>query len=342
MKEVWVKACGEGSWDLRKKRVTNALETGVGTVWVNRGEEEKTKKLGNIRVVSESDAADLMIGKNIAYTVISDKKTEEKVVKDGKSHEYVAFKATDWKVIPLENIIAGLQKEKAKIIVEVASFEEAKTVLETLEVGADGVLVDAGEKTVKKIQEYVESISSERVAIVEAEVTNVKSVGMGDRVCIDTCSMFRLGEGMLVGSQSNGLFLVHSETLESEYVAARPFRVNAGPVHAYAMVPGGKTRYLSELKAGDEVLGVDVEGTTRKMVVGRVKIERRPLILVEASAGGKSIKSLLQNAETINLVSADRKPLSVVKLKKGDRILAYVEEGGRHFGMKVEETINEK
>lgn len=41
---------------------------------------------------------------------------------------------------------------------------------------------------------------------------------------------------MLIGSYSKSLFLVHSESLESEYVASRPFRVNAGPVQAYVMV----------------------------------------------------------------------------------------------------------
>ena len=30
------------------------------------------------------------------------------------------------------------------------------------------------------------------------------------------------------------------------------------------------------------------------------------------------------------------------KLKKGDKVLAHLATGGRHFGMKVEETITEK
>lgn len=94
--------------------------------------------------------------------------------------------------------------------------------------------------------------------------------------------MMDVGEGMLVGSYSQGLFLVHSESLESEYVASRPFRVNAGPVQAYVMIPGGRTKYLSELETGDEVLIVDRNGRSRTAVVGRVKIEKRPLILVEA------------------------------------------------------------
>lgn len=55
-----------------------------------------------------------------------------------------------------------------------------------------------------------------------------------------------------------------------------------GPVHAYVAVPGGKTCYLSELRSGKEVIVVDQSGNQRSAVVGRVKIETRPLILVEA------------------------------------------------------------
>ena len=75
----------------------------------------------------------------------------------------------------------------------------------------------------------------------EATITNV-NFRTGDRVCIDTTSMMVPGEGMLIGSYSKAMFLVHSESLESEYVASRPFRVNAGPVQA-CYGPGNKTRY---------------------------------------------------------------------------------------------------
>ena len=67
---------------------------------------------------------------------------------------------------------------------------------------------------------------------------------MGDRVCVDTCTVMGTGEGCLVGNSSQALFLVHAESIENPYVSPRPFRVNAGPVHAYIMAPGGKTRYL--------------------------------------------------------------------------------------------------
>lgn len=175
-----------------------------------------------------------------------------------------------------------------------------------------------------------------------ATITRLEPVGSGDRVCVDTCSIMDIGEGMLIGSYSQGLFLVHSESLESEYVESRPFRVNAGPVHAYVMTPGHKTKYLSELEAGDEVLVVDKDGKTRPAIVGRVKIEKRPLLLVEAEYEGMKLRTLLQNAETIRLVTEKGEPVSVSELKEGDKILVYVEEAARHFGMAIKEAIIEK
>lgn len=53
-------------------------------------------------------------------------------------------------------------------------------------------------------------------------------------------------------------------------------------MHAYVAVPGGRTCYLSELKSGKEVIVVDQKGRQRIAIVGRVKIESRPLVLVEA------------------------------------------------------------
>jgi 3-dehydroquinate synthase II len=76
--------------------------------------------------------------------------------------------------------------------------------------------------------------------------------------------------------------------------------------------------------------------------VGRLKIEKRPLMLVKAVIGDKEISSIVQNAETIRLTDPQGKALSVVSLVPGDKVLAAVEEGGRHFGIKIEETITEK
>jgi 3-dehydroquinate synthase II len=90
------------------------------------------------------------------------------------------------------------------------------------------------------------------------------------------------------------------------------------------------------------VLVVNFDGTTETSIVGRVKIEKRPLIFIEATYNGKLFSSILQNAETVRLTAPEGKPVSVVDLTAGTRVLMLIEEAGRHFGMKVEETIEEK
>jgi 3-dehydroquinate synthase II len=65
-------------------------------------------------------------------------------------------------------------------------------------------------------------------------------------------------------------------------------------------------------------------------------------MLITAEAEGRSIATVVQNAETIRLTSPQGKAVSVVKLKAGDEVMVALEKAGRHFGMKVDETITEK
>ena len=73
-----------------------------------------------------------------------------------------------------------------------------------------------------------------KIDLVAAKVVDLKQIGTGARVCIDTCDLMIPGEGVLVGCQSSGLFLVQAEVHESPYVETRPFRVNAGPISMLA------------------------------------------------------------------------------------------------------------
>lgn len=362
-------------WDERKEFITMALESGIDYV-LDLNDHDKIRKLGNVNIVANSDDADIYLigidgegdgslilnenlsesqdlfdakeaknaGKTVcAYIKITDKAHEQLAVELGKIVDYIILIATDWTIIPLENIIADLQKESVKIIAAVKNSEDAKVAMETLEIGTDGVIFEPEEfSQIKDIANLVEFLSREQYELKEATITNVKPLGSGDRVCVDTTSMMQPGEGMLIGSYSKALFFVHSESLESEYVASRPFRVNAGPVQAYVMVPGNKTRYLAELKAGDEVLIVNTEGETRTAYVGRSKIEKRPLLLVEAEYEGTVIRTLLQNAETIRIVDSDNNPISVAELKVGDKVKVYIETSARHFGIAIDETIIEQ
>lgn len=362
-------------WDERKEMITTALESGINYV-VDLEYSDKIRKLGNVNIVSNKADADIYIvgfngegdgsinlsenladskdlanakkakseGKTVcAYIKITDKLHEQLAVKLGSIVDYIILVGTDWTVIPLENIIADLQKVDVEIIAAVADKDGAKLALETLEHGTDGVVFEANDfALIKEIAQEVDNASRTKYELKTATLTNVKPLGSGYRVCVDTTDMMKPGEGMLIGSYSKSMFLVHSESLESEYVASRPFRVNAGPVQAYVMVPGNKTRYLSELVAGDEVLIVNTEGETRTAYVGRSKIERRPLILIEAEYKGNTIRTLLQNAETIRIVDAENNPLSVADAKPGDKVKVFIEKSARHFGIAIDETIIEQ
>jgi 3-dehydroquinate synthase II len=330
MKKLWVKV---DPWD--KNLVTTALESGADAVWVPAGRAAEVKALGLIEVVAED--GDLVPGRDLAEVTVTSTADEEAVVRLARERP-VVVRTPDWTIIPLENLVA----QSGNIFVEVAATEEARTALGVLERGVDGVVVTTLEpKVIKAVARLVKE-ASPPVGLTAARITGLKPLGMGDRVCVDTCANMGLGEGMLVGNSSGGLFLVHAESLENPYVAPRPFRVNAGPVHAYIRVTEGKTRYLGELRAGDEVLVVNHEGRTRPAVVGRVKVESRPLMLVAAEALGKEITAILQNAETIRLTRPTGEAVSIVTLAPGDEVLAALEEAGRHFGHKVQETILEK
>jgi len=367
-KLVWIKA-DEGDWEDVKPVVIKALEAGADCILARPEHIERIRELGGGTIAS-TNGGDIVLypvdtmpdapppdkdsliadiealkstGREVAVEVVIRGKTYELLAAQlGEHCDFLVIISTDWRVIPLENLIASLQDYNVRIIAGVKDSSEAKLALETMEHGADGVLLstlDANE-VVKTVQ-LARGVGTEKVSLVPARITSIRQVGMGDRACVDTCALMRVGEGMLVGSQANGFFLVHSESEDSPYVAARPFRVNAGAVHSYIKV-GDKTRYLSELAGGDEVMVVDTEGNARLEVVGRVKIERRPLVLVEADVEGRRIKILLQNAETIKLVSKEGTPVSITSLSEGDEVLVHTEDIGRHFGMRIEETIIER
>jgi 3-dehydroquinate synthase II len=256
---------------------------------------------------------------------------------------YTIVVGEDWQIIPLENLIARIGDETT-LVAGVRTAAEARTAYETLELGADAVLLDTDDPDeIRGTVEVRDAVEREHLDLEYAAVTTIERTGSADRVCVDTGSMMDHDEGMLVGSLSRGLFFVHAETAESPYVASRPFRVNAGAVHAYVRTPGGETKYLSEVKSGTEVQVVDTAGDTREAVVGRAKIEKRPMFRVQAETeDGDRIETLLQNAETIKVHTREGGRTAVTDLEAGAEILVYYEATARHFGEAVEESIIEQ
>jgi 3-dehydroquinate synthase II len=224
----------------------------------------------------------------------------------------------------------------------VHSAEEANIALNIMERGVDGVVLASNDLSEIKRTAAIVREKAEELHLVQATIKSVRPLGMGDRVCVDTITNMKPGQGMLVGNSSSGLFLVHAENVETPYCATRPFRVNAGAVHAYVRVPDGKTAYLADIGIGDPVSIIDYKGRSEVGFVGRAKVEKRPMMLVEATYKGKSLSLVMQNAETIRLTKPGGEPVSITHLKPRDRVLAFLEDAGRHFGVKIDETIVEK
>lgn len=331
MKTLWVNAN-----PYNKEVVISALESGAEAVVLPDGKSPSVRKFGKIKTVEKD--GDLKPGVDVEFVDVSGKADEDKAAAVPPDR-IVVLRMLDWTIIPIENLLARRGKN---IMVQVENSEQARLMTEILEKGVDGVVLNTTDvNEIKKTAEIIHGIT-ERIPLVLATITGTKQLGMGDRACLDTCTQMGLGEGMLVGNTASGFFLVHSESIDNPYVAARPFRVNAGAVHAYTLAAGGKTKYLADLKAGDEVLLVDSKGKSQVAYLGRNKIEKRPMMLIEAEAEGAPISLVMQNAETIRLVEPQGKAVSITTLKPGDKVLGHVEKAGRHFGMKVEETLIER
>jgi 3-dehydroquinate synthase II len=340
VKEAWVHL---DEWS--KEMVTTALEGGADALVIPLGWQERVKALG--RVVTVSPDGDMKPGEDVFFEVLQSSGDEERIgrllslgpvaLEAGRCSKEERTHAREWEVIPLENLIA----RGGRLFVPVYSKEDVELALGILEKGVAGVVIHAASpEELKEMLGRVKTLSKKE-HLREAIIESITQVGIGDRVCVDTCTLMDEGEGLLIGNSSAFLFLVQAEVKQNPYVAPRPFRVNAGPVHAYVRVPDGRTKYLSELHSGDPVLIVGAKGSTEVATVGRVKIERRPLLLIEAACESHKGTILLQNAETIRLTEPDGSAKSVVDLKPGDSVMVAIESAGRHCGMKVDETIRE-
>jgi 3-dehydroquinate synthase class II len=338
---------------------------------------------------------------------VADAKGQEKAA---KAEGLVIVDAEDWRVIPLENLVAARRDRPGTLFALARTPQQAALFADTLETGVHGIVLapESPQAIVEADQELrrrwrppapvpTVAIAAQGIHVVgepspsvganaesaepaekpasassalsasspaeadrqasspaegngqarpflePATVTSVSDGGMGDRVCVDTTSLFRDGEGLLVGSTARSFCLVHAETLKAEYLQPRPFRVNAGAVHMYLFAPEGKTRYLSEVAAGQPVLAVHPDGIHRVLTVGRAKIERRPHTLVRwRTSDGRTGHAMLQTAETIRLVAPDGAAVAVTDLQPGQLILVHGEDVARHTGLPVDSHLEER
>ena len=266
--------------------------------------------------------------------------------------EWILLDLGEWKMIPIENIIAVCDGGPTKVAARISSPEQVLGAAFALQIGVDALLVSEENLPTALIAKSQRGEVVSPVAptpdktpfnLSQIEVIEVKEGGVGDRVCIDLTSMLELGEGMLVGSSANSMVFVHGETVESEFVPTRPFRVNAGAAHSYILKADGSTSYLSELKMGDEIMVLSESGASRSAVVGRIKIEKRPFILFRwKDEKHNEAGTLLQQAETVRLVTAENELVSITEIVEGTTLLGWSGGGGRHIGIPISAEVTER
>ena len=332
------------------KFIKNLEEEGVKLVFADPKNLAKTK----IQTIFPSQNANYVIldkittkkltGKKIGkrFKVLSNNDIEKIFDSAKKGLDFVVIEVKDWKIIPLENIIAKLHKLHTKIFAIAKNPKEVRKMFSILDVGVDGVIFNTG--SINEVRNVMVYLGSKSFELSAAKIVDIQEVGDGERVCVATASMLTAGEGMLIGNRANFLFLVHNESVGSSFTSPRPFRVNAGAVHCYTLSPDGTTKYLSELETGSEVLILNSKGKARRAAIGRCKIEKRPMLMIKAKIGEEIGGIIAQDAETIRFVKSNGRLVSVTHLKKGDSVLVNSKPAtGRHFGMEVsDEYILEK
>lgn len=321
-----------------KEEVALALECGVDGLIVPAEHKSSAAALARCLVLGDSDLD------AVALNRAEDEATAAAALDRGRT----VLLRQGWEIIPVENLLAHIQSGgNGLLVLECADRAGAELACGILQRGAEALAVPPeGLYEIRAVCELAHG-GQGVLALSEAVINEITPCGMGHRVCVDTLSLMRAGQGMLTGNSAAFTFLVNAETEHNEYVASRPFRVNAGAVHAYAVMPGDATAYLGELQSGDTVLIVDEKGETSTAVIGRVKVEQRPMLMIQAEVKVKGSDAprrggvFLQNAETIRLVRPDGSTTSVVSLKPGDAVLCRLDEAGRHFGMRISEDIKE-
>jgi 3-dehydroquinate synthase class II len=288
--------------------------------------------------------------------------------------------------IPYELLLAKTEGKPTRVLRTVPikglvgtvdDINQSLNAFATMERGV-GVLFRARDpNAVDSLSRNLSHRQSGTLDLVNATVVEVRHTGLGHRVCVDTTTAMTAEEGMIIGSTGWGGIFVCSETHYLPHMNLREFRVNAGGLHSYIWGPSDSILYLSEMKAGVEVLCVDLHGKSRVVTVGRAKIERRPLVCIRARVSldrvSEAVRAAVRGAQTaalqvtppgekisaedqdyvyvntflqndwhVRIMGADGKIRHSTLVKPGDELLAHVEVPGRHTGLRVTEHILEK
>ena len=159
-KTVWVRSDHLPSYEERKRVVSTALESGYSTIMI-KAEDKELKRLGRFEAI-EVNGSDLFLEEEQIGAIVTIDRPEDLAKASAFKGKVanVLIAANDWKIIPLENLIAEFQRSKTRILAGAATPEEAKVFSKTLEVGVDGIVIEPKDASV--IKEFADLTLGER------------------------------------------------------------------------------------------------------------------------------------------------------------------------------------
>src|SRR3990172_1789095 len=194
---VWVGAFPSKDREDVRSVVAAALEAGFDEIVLERPDVD-LQRLGRFSPILLKDGRfrfdDEEIGR---LATIREGKDERAVRALRGSTKHVVVRTEDWKIIPLENLIAHFQGSGTRLLVETHDAAEAKLFFETMEVGVDGILLTPASPNEVRAVRAILDAQATALPLVRGKGTGIRPLGLGGRVCIDTCSLLRMGEGML-------------------------------------------------------------------------------------------------------------------------------------------------
>lgn len=328
--------------DAREAIIRRAVRRGFTTLLLPAAQSHGRSEVGVEVVEGHPDRIVTAAHRDgIALVSVRSPTDAEPALRSLRAGRPVAVRWLEERVIPLENLVAARSAADTLWVVT-DRVQDVPAFLGALEHGADHVVVEV--RSVEELDRLESVIEPGTLALTWAQypVHRVAPAGMGDRVIVDTTSLLAADEGLLVGSQAAVLLHVASEAVGSRYTRPRPFRVNAGAAHLYTLLANGETRYLSELVAGDSVVVARPGEPPRAVTVGRIKIERRPLVLIEVGHGERRYTAFLQEAETVRVTTTTGGRVATTDLAAGATIRGVELPPARHLGTAVLETIEER
>lgn len=183
-----------------KEDVTLALESGVDGVITDAA---------HVQSVAGLALCDVRDDTSMPTLTLAGKEDEEQAAARARAGENIVLRR-GWEIIPVENLLA--QPDVApRLALEAGSGAEARLAAGILERGAPTIVIlPEALPDLKGIVAELK-LSQGALALSTATVQEVRPVGLGHRVCVDTLSLLRRGQGMLVGNSSAFTFLVHAE-----------------------------------------------------------------------------------------------------------------------------------